>query len=114
MSGHADLLNNFYQLFNLRDVDAIVPMLHPEVIWAIGLEAGYLRGRDEVRNYWIRQWRVLDLSVIPLGFISTNAGSTKVELHQIVTDLEGKVLIDSTVAHTFWVEDGLVSRFEIG
>ena len=36
-----------------------------------------------------------------------------VEVYQQVKDLEGKVLVDQMVGHIFWVEDGMVSRFDI-
>jgi hypothetical protein len=36
-----------------------------------------------------------------------------VEVHQVVKDLEGKVLVDMMVGHIFRVEHGLIQRFDI-
>ena len=40
-------------------------------------------------------------------------GATTVEVHQVVRDLEGKVLLDETVRHVFQIDKGLVTRFDI-
>jgi 5-methylcytosine-specific restriction endonuclease McrA len=40
-------------------------------------------------------------------------GTTAVEVHQIVRDLQGKVLLDETVRHIFHIDKGLVTRFDI-
>ena len=40
-------------------------------------------------------------------------GATAVEVHQVVRDLEGKVLLDETVRHVFQIDEGLVTRFDI-
>ena len=40
-------------------------------------------------------------------------GATAVEVHQVVRDLEGKVLLDETVRHVFQIDKGLVTRFDI-
>jgi hypothetical protein len=36
-----------------------------------------------------------------------------IEVHQIVRDLKGKVLVDQRVGHIFRIENGLVKRFDI-
>ena len=114
MSRQIALLKRLYRFFNLKKVDAILPMLHPEVTWANGMEGGYLTGREAVRDYWMKQWRLVDPKVIPISFMSMDAKSTKVDVHQTVTDLQGKLLMDRNIVHTFWIEDGLIRRFEIG
>jgi hypothetical protein len=40
-------------------------------------------------------------------------GSTLVNVHQVVKDLEGKVLLDETIAHRFQFEGNFVTRFDI-
>ena len=36
-----------------------------------------------------------------------------VEVHQVVHDLQGKLLVDQMVGHIFRIEGGLVRRFDI-
>ena len=40
-------------------------------------------------------------------------GATAVEVHQVVRDLAGKVLLDENVRHVFRIDKGFVSRFDI-
>ncbi len=37
-----------------------------------------------------------------------------VTVHQIIRDLQGKLLADATVHQIFTIEDGLISLYEIG
>jgi hypothetical protein len=41
------------------------------------------------------------------------AGRTVVEVHQVVRDLEGKLLIDTIVHHAYTIRAGLIERMEI-
>ncbi|MDQ2842107.1 MAG: nuclear transport factor 2 family protein, partial [Acidobacteriota bacterium] len=50
------LLLQLYAAFNARNIDAVLPALHPDVDWPNGWEGGRMRGRDAVRAYWTRQW----------------------------------------------------------
>jgi len=36
-----DLLIHVYDAFNRRDIDAILPVMHPEVEWQNGMEGGW-------------------------------------------------------------------------
>jgi hypothetical protein len=110
---HNELLARLYDRFNARDMDAVLAALHPSVLWANGIEGGHVNGREGVRDYWSRQWAVIDPHVEPIGFSTGPDGETVVEVNQIVRDLEGKVLSDKTVGHVFRIEDGLVRRFDI-
>ena len=40
--------------------------MHPDVVWANGMEGGHVHGRDEVRSYWKRQWAILNPHVEPV------------------------------------------------
>jgi hypothetical protein len=57
-------------------------------------------GRDEVRNYWTRQWATVDSRVEPVEFSPGHKGEIVVEVHQIVRDLSGDFLADKIVGHT--------------
>jgi hypothetical protein len=113
MASDIELLKRVYAMFNAREMDAVLAAMHPEVVWANGMEGGYVQGRDGVRAYWTRQWAVIDPHVDPVSFAEGQAGTIEVEVHQVVKDLEGKVLLDRMVRHGFCVEEGLVRRFDI-
>jgi hypothetical protein len=87
--------------------------MHPNVLWANGMEGGHVHGRQGVRDYWLRQWTMINPHVEPTGLATGPDGEIVVEVHQIVRDLEGKVLSDKAVGHIFQIEDGLIRRFDI-
>jgi ketosteroid isomerase-like protein len=108
-----DLLRKAYQAFNARDVDAVLVVLHPDVTWTNGMEGGYVHGQDRVRDYWSRQWGLIDPHVEPQRFIANETGQTVVDVHQVVRDLDGNVIVDQMVQHVFAIKDGLIKRMEI-
>lgn len=108
------LLKELYSLFNARDIDGVLASLHPDVVWANGMEGGYVHGREGVHSYWTRQWATIDPRVEPKTFSVEQAGRIEVEVHQIVRDLKGTLLIDRNVRHVFQIANGLVMRFDIG
>jgi ketosteroid isomerase-like protein len=107
------LLTRAYNAFNARDIDAIFTMMHPEVEWPNGMEGGYVYGHAGVRDYWTRQWAMIDPHVEPRHFHTDADGRTVVEVHQVVRDLAGAVLADQTVQHVYTVQDGLIRHMEI-
>lgn len=113
MSVDENILKRLYERFNARDMQAVLGALHPDVTWANGLEGGQLRGREAVRNYWVKQWAVIDPRVEPTRFSIKAEGEVVVTVHQTVRDLQGTVLADRMVGHVFRLEDGLITRFDI-
>jgi ketosteroid isomerase-like protein len=109
-----DILKRLYDRFNARDMHAVLAMMHPDVLWANGMEGGYVNGRQGVRDYWTRQWAMIDPHVEPARFSTLADGVTEVEVHQTVRDLKGGLLSEQTVRHIFCIEDRLVRRFDIG
>ncbi|MEH2002434.1 MAG: nuclear transport factor 2 family protein [Nostoc sp.] len=55
-----DLLTKAYAAFNARDIDSVLALMHSDVEWANGMEGGYVRGHQAVRDYWTRQWTLID------------------------------------------------------
>jgi len=106
-------LSSAYNAFNRRDVDTALAMMHPEVDWPNGMEGGIEHGREAVRNYWTRQWSMVDSHVEPVSFEKMGDGRIDITVHQTVKDLSGNVLIDETVHHIYTIEDGLVHSMEI-
>jgi ketosteroid isomerase-like protein len=108
-----ELLIHLYDRFNARDMETVLAGLHEDVVWANGMEGGHVHGRDGVRDYWTRQWAMINPRVEPVGFSVGSDGEAVVEVHQVVRSLEGEVLVDQMVGHIFRIEDGLVKRFDI-
>ena len=107
------LLNRLYDRFNARDMEAVIAVMHPDIVWANGMEGGYVNGHQGVREYWPRQWAVIDPHVEPTTFATGPNGETIVEVHQTVRDLAGQLLSDKVVSHIFRIEDGLIRRSNI-
>jgi hypothetical protein len=108
-----ELLKRVYDRFNARDIESVLAAMHADVIWANGMEGGHVRGRDEVRGYWTRQWALIDPHVEPVEFSIGPEGEVVVEVHQVVRDLNGNVLADKMAGHVFRIENGLIRRFDI-
>jgi ketosteroid isomerase-like protein len=102
-----------YIAFNRRDIDGALAAMHPDVEWENGMEGGFVRGHDEVRSYWTRQWQVLDPTVEPVAFAEDQTGRLVVTVHQLVRDRAGTLLVDQQVQHVYSLRDGLVCRMEI-
>jgi ketosteroid isomerase-like protein len=113
MQTNRELLASAYKHFNARDIDAVLNLMHPDVDWPNAMERCLAHGHAEVRDYWTRQWAVLDPYVEPTDFTPETDGRTIVQVHQVVRDLAGKVLLDHMVQHVYLVQDGLIRSMEI-
>ena len=107
------LLEDAYRAFNNRDIDAALATMHADVEWPNGMEGGTVHGHQGVRDYWTRQWGVIDPHVEPLRIETDSAGRAVVDVHQIVRDLAGRVVKDEMVQHVYLVEGGLIRSMEI-
>jgi ketosteroid isomerase-like protein len=110
---HEELLRGAYAAFNARDIERALVLMHPDVDWPNGMEGGRVRGHDEVRSYWTRQFGLIDSRVEPVGFDHLEDGRVAVEVHQVVRDLDGTLLADSQVRHVYSFREGVVERMEI-
>jgi len=113
MANEIEFLKRVYQHFNARDMEATLAAMREDVMWANGMEGGHVHGREGVRSYWTRQWAMLDPHVEPIDFSALPDGAVVVEVHQVVHDLEGNLLVDQMVGHIFHLEAGLIKRFDI-
>ena len=107
------ILRKAYQSFNARDIYGALATMQPDVQWPNGMEGGTVHGHAGVREYWTRQWGLLDPHVEPLTFNLDVEGDVVVGLHQVVRDLSGKVLLDRMVEHVYSMEGGLIRSMEI-
>jgi cation diffusion facilitator family transporter len=109
------MLRDLYAAFNARDIDAVLERLAPDVDWPNGMEGGRVHGRDAVREYWTRQFTLIQSTVEPTEFTEHDDGSVAVSVHQVVHSADGELLSDGHVTHTYvFGDDGLVTRMDIG
>jgi len=114
VAGEVELLKRVYARFNARDMETVLAAMRDDVVWANGMEGGHVHGREGVRSYWTRQWAMVNPNVEPVGFSIGPEQEVIVDVHQVVHDLEGRLLFDQMVIHIFRFEDGLIQRFDIG
>ena len=107
------LLRKAYAAFNARDLEAALATMKPDVEWPNGMEGGTVQGRAAVREYWTRQWKVLNPHVEPRTFEIDPTGRVVVGVHQVVHDLAGKELLNRMVEHVYSIEEGLIQNMEI-
>jgi hypothetical protein len=106
-------LKKAYREFNARDLEAVLGLMQPDVVWPNGMEGGTVYGHDGVRKYWTRQWAMIDPHVEPLRFGLDESRRTVVTVRQVVRDLDGKLLVDRNVQHIYTMQDGLIQSMEI-
>jgi ketosteroid isomerase-like protein len=107
------LLHTAYTAFNVRDIDAALALMTPDVHWPRAFKGGFVRGPEEIRAYWTEQWSEIDGQVEPVAFHLKDDGQVLVEVHQVVHDLAGAVLADEHVSHRFTIKNGLIQSMEI-
>ena len=113
MSHERELLEGAYRDFNARRLDAVLARMRPDVIWPNGMEGGFVYGQEGVREYWTRQWAVLDPHVVPVDISPDERARWIVKVHQVVHDREGKLLVDQIVCHAYEIHDSLIVRMDI-
>jgi hypothetical protein len=107
------VFHEMYAAFNRREIDNVLAKMHPEVDWPNGWEGGREHGKEAVRAYWTRQFNAVSSNVEPKSFRTDEEGRILIDVHQVVHDMEGKLLSDSMVEHLYTVKDGLVRRMDI-
>lgn len=107
------VLKRAYAAFNIRDIDSALATMQPDVEWPNGMEGGTVHGHAGVREYWTRQWGIVDPRVEPKSFELDDTGRVVVGVHQVVRDLNGGTLLDRMVEHVYSIEGGLIRSMEI-
>lgn len=108
-----ELLRAAYAAFNARDIDAALALMTPDVVWPRAFKGGFVHGSEEVRAYWTEQWSEINGHVEPVSFYSKESGRILVDVHQVVRDLAGAILVDEHVGHRFTLEHGLIQAMEV-
>ena len=60
VSAEIELLQRMYAAFNRRDIETVLVAMHDDVDWPNGMEGGRVLGKSAVRDYWRRQFEVLN------------------------------------------------------
>jgi len=113
VSAEMELLGRVYAAFNQRDIETVLAAMHPNVDWPNGMEGGRVLGTAAVREYWKRQFEVLDPNVAPKNFTREPDGRIAVDVHQVVHDKSGRLVVDHMVQHVYEIRDGLIQSMEI-
>jgi len=113
MSKKIEMLRHIYAAFNRREIETVLAAMHQDVDWPNGWEGGRVHGHAAVRDYWTRQFKAVSPNVEPQGFRTEEDGCIVVSVHQVVHDLEGKLLSDSMVEHVYTIENGLIRKMDI-
>jgi hypothetical protein len=113
MQSTEDLFIELYDNFNARRIEKVITQMAENVKWANGMEGGFVYGHEGVREYWLRQFKLISSRVTPLK-ISQAGNKVVIDVRQVVHDTEGKLLMDEQVQHIFTYENGKVCEFQIG
>jgi ketosteroid isomerase-like protein len=113
LSREIELLRGVYAAFNRREIDNVLALMHSDVDWPNGWEGGRVLGKAAVRDYWTRQFKVIDPHVEPKGFRAEADGRVAVDVHQVVHEKGGKLLVDQMIQHVYEIRDGLIASMEI-
>jgi len=113
MKSTEDFFIELYNNFNAREIEKVISQMADNVKWANGMEGGFVYGHEGVREYWLRQFKMIRSSVTPIK-ISQAENTVTIDVRQLVHDMEGKLLMDEQVRHIFTLKNGKVSEFQIG
>jgi hypothetical protein len=113
MDHDEETIRLLYDRFNARDIEAVFSLLTDDVAWANGMDGTHVHGKEAIRKYWTHQWSVIDPHVEPQKIWQADDGSFVVDVHQVVKNRQGDILIDKSVQHAFRIESGRVKQFDI-
>lgn len=107
------LLRCAYEAFNAHDIEGALATMHVNVDWPNGMEGGRLHGHQEIRDYWQRQFDLIDSLVEPRQIERRPDGQVIVTVRQIVRDGAGSVISENTVEHRYVISEGLIERMDV-
>jgi ketosteroid isomerase-like protein len=107
------LLQRAYQLFNDRDIDALLEMMTDDVEWPDVANSTMLHDKAAIRTYWEGQFAAADPRVSPTEFLAAGDDVVAV-VEQHLADLEGRLLApQATVFHRYAFEGDRVRRMVV-
>ena len=112
-SNAMERVNALYAAFNRRDSSFVIDQMTDDVKWPRAFKGGYVHGQDAVRAYWEEQWQEIDPRVDPVAIEWLDDGRLRVEVHQVVNDLEGNLIDDATVHHIYTFIDDEIAVMDL-
>jgi hypothetical protein len=94
-------------------MERLMTVMHTDIAWPNGMDGGTVIEHAALRDYWSRQWSLLDPRVEPLQIAAESDGRVAVTVHQLVDDLNGDLLRDAVLRHVYQFEEGLNKFMEI-
>jgi ketosteroid isomerase-like protein len=113
VAGEIEMLQGMYAAFNAREFETVLRAMQDDVDWPNGMEGGRVLGKPAVREYWKRQFQILNSKVEPKRFTREADGRIAIDVHQVVHDNSGKLVVDQMVQHVYAFRDGLIQSMEI-
>jgi hypothetical protein len=109
----AAFLERAYQLFNDRNIDALLSVMTDDVEWPDVAHGAVLQGKAAIRPYWDEQFAVADPRVRPTAFIQAGDDVVAV-IDQRVLDQQGQLLVSPQVVfHRYTFEGDLIRRMVV-
>ncbi len=83
MNPDRQFLQNLYEAFNNREIETIISSMHPNVKWANGMEGGFIYRPDRVRDYWEKQFEIVQPKLQILNVETDEANRSVVTAHPL-------------------------------
>ena len=107
------IIEQAYIGFNSRNIPAVLQLMHADVHWPKAFEGTYVSGHEAVGAYWQKQWTEINPHVTPTAYSTRPDGSFEVNVHQVVKNMQGVVLMDGHVKHIYKFQDGLIKEMNV-
>jgi hypothetical protein len=113
MTAAEDRILKLYRAFNGRDFDGFFAMLAPDVDWPNDTDDTRLIGHDALRVFMLNDTAALRAEYAPIQTKTLSDGRVSVLAQQrIYSVADGTVWSDTTIRHTFRLQDDLVTRMD--
>ena len=78
MANTKTIIQQAYSAFNNRGIDAALAIMTGDVRWPKASEGGRVVGKEQIRDYWTRQWSGFDPHIEPLAITEETGGKIRV------------------------------------
>ena len=112
MSDAEALVRAAYAAYDAQDAERLLALVHDDVDWPDD-EGGRLRGKESLRGYWDEQWSRVRVHDDPREVVPLDDGRVRVELDQVVRDLDGAELSRGGRTHVLHLRDGRLQRLDV-
>ena len=113
MLSNETILSQAYNAFNKRDIDGVLCFLDADVDWPNGMEGGIEHGHQAVRDYWTRQWEMVNPHVEPIRIEKISDNQYDVTVHQLVKNMQGEIILEEEIHHFYTFKNNIVIEMRI-